>query len=263
MQRVELKQGHEGRHWAALRSLTGADEMVLDPADPGAGNVLLSRLLMAAPGATVEPEHLPALTIADRDRLLAAVYRKEFGDEIDGVVPCRYCGDKFEFNFSLSTLIAHLSEDGGVGADRPDTEGFYTAGERFRFRPPTVRDLDEVAGLPAEKAMTVLVDRCLAEAADTVACTTLQAAMERVAPILSLDIETTCPHCAAVQSLAFSLEHYLLQALAQERRFLMHEIHRLATSYGWGLRDILGLSREDRRSLVRHVEYEAAPRVSR
>jgi hypothetical protein len=263
MLHVELRQGHGGRHWAALRALTGADEMVLDPADPGAGNVLLSRLLVAAPGPTVDPKCLSALTIADCDRLLAAVYQKEFGDEIDGIVACTGCGEKFEFNFALSSLIAHLSEGGAAGAAGPDAEGFYTTSDAIRFRPPTVRDLDEVAGLPAEEAVTVLVDRRLAEPADTEAYTRLQAAMERLAPILSLDIETTCPHCAAVQSLAFSLENYLLQALAQERRFLTHEIHRLAISYGWGLHEILGLSREDRRSFVRHIEYEAAQWASR
>jgi hypothetical protein len=259
MLRVELKLGHQGRHWAKLRPLTGEDEIALDPGDPDAVNILLSRLLVAAPGATVGPEGLAALSVADRDQLLAAVYHEEFGDGVDGVASCIHCGEKYEFSFSLSALIAHLTEDGVPHTDGPDAEGFYGLPNGVRFRLPTVRDVEGVAGLPAEAAVSALLERCLAGPAGAADREALQAAMERVAPILNLDIESVCPHCAAAQGIAFNIESYLLQALAQERRFLTHEIHRLAISYGWGLRDILGISREDRRSLIRHIEYLSAP----
>jgi hypothetical protein len=259
MLRVELRLGHQGRHWANLRPLTGEDEIALDPGDPGAGNNLLSRLLVAAPGATVGPEGLSELTVADRDWLLAAIYHKEFGDDIDGVAACTHCGERYEFSFSLNALIAHQKEDGVPSVDGPDAEGFYSAPNGLRFRLPTVRDVEGIAGLPAEEAVSALLDGCLAEPAGAADREALQAALERLAPILNLDIESVCPHCAAAQSVAFDLESYLLQVLAQERRFLTHEIHRLAISYGWGLRDILSMTREDRRSLVRHVEYASAP----
>jgi hypothetical protein len=256
MTRVELRPGTGGRRWAKLRPITGEDEMGLDPAESGAGNVLLSRLLVDS-GATVGPDLLPALTVTDRDRLLAGVYRKEFGDRIDGIAPCSRCGEQFEFSFSLNALVDHLTQGSGAAAEGPDGDGFYRLQDGIRFRLPTVRDVDEVGKLPVETAVGALLDRCVAEPLESQRRDAVQAAMEQVAPILNLDIESTCPHCAMVQGVAFNLETYLLRALAQERRFLTHEIHRLAFSYGWSLRDILCISREDRRNLVRRIEAES------
>src|SRR5262245_57263503 len=99
MIRVELGPGAGGRRWAKLRPLTGEDEMALDPADPGAANALLGRLLADSNAAT-GAHCLSALSVTDRDRLLAALYRAEFGDRIDAVAACSHCHEEFEFNFS-------------------------------------------------------------------------------------------------------------------------------------------------------------------
>ena len=66
----------------------------------------------------------------------------------------------------------------------------------------------------------------------------------------------------SAQDVAFSLEAHLLGLLAQERPFLTHEIHLLARAYGWSLGEILQLSRDDRRTLVRLCEAEHEARAS-
>ncbi len=255
MMRVELRQSVAGRRWAKLRPLTGDDEMAVDPADAGAANALLMRLLEGS-DAAIGPDCLMALSVADRDRLLAAIYRVEFGDSIVGVAACGHCGEEFEFNFSLNALLAH--QDRGSDQVVRDGDGFYRLADGCRFRAPTLGDMEEVAKLPIDTAIGALLDRCLEVPVAGRSRDAVQAALEQVAPILNIDVESQCPHCGATQSVAFNLESYLLRVLAQERRFLTHEIHRLAVSYGWSLRDILSLSRGDRRSLVRRVEAEWA-----
>mgnify|MGYP003577260880 CR=1 FL=1 len=253
--RVELRQSVAGRRWAKLRPLTGEDEVSLDLADAGAANALLARLLDGS-GVTVGPECLMALSVTDRDRLLAAIYRMEFGDRIVGVATCSNCREEFEFDFSLDALLTH--QDHGSEQAVREGDGFYRLADGCRFRAPTLGDMEEVAKLPIDTAIRALLDRCLEAPAAERSRDAVQAALEQVAPILNIDVESQCPHCESTQGVAFSLESYLLRVLAQERRFLTHEIHRLALSYGWSLRDILSLSRGDRRSLVRRVEAEWA-----
>jgi hypothetical protein len=98
--------------------------------------------------------------------------------------------------------------------------------------------------------------RCIDAAATVADENAIEEAMAQIAPSLDLDIATTCPHCAAPGTIAFRLENFLLHALAAERRFLTMEIHLLASAYHWTLAEILGLSRDDRRILVRCVERE-------
>jgi hypothetical protein len=259
--RVELHRWDSQTSWAYLRPLTGHDELALDAESDRGGNWLLQRLLDDRPGGALGPASLGSLDMANRDRLLAALFRTCFGESVDGVTRCACCGEDFEFHFTLPALAAYQdSADAAPAAEGPDAQGYYRL-EGARFRLPTVADLDAVGTLPADHAIPALLDRCVAadralpdDALPDMA--TIQEAMERLTPSLDLDIDATCPNCTQPTTIAFSLESFLMQALAQERRFLTVEIHRLAAAYGWGLDEILRLSREDRRNLVRLVEAE-------
>lgn len=264
MTRVALTTGSSGQRWVRLRPLTGEDEMGLEPDEPSAGNLLLARLLVASSEASADAgggaHGVAGLSVADRDRLLAALYRAQFGDRVEGVTRCGACAEGFEFGFSLGELIDSL--DAGRRRVRdPDTDGYYRLRDGTRFRVPTVRDLEACATVPAGTAARALLERCLADPSRPFRRRAVESAMERIAPVLSVDVQAACPHCGRAQKVAFSLEDFLLRSLARERRFLTHEIHRLASAYGWSLGDILRMSREDRRSLVRRVEAEAGRTV--
>jgi hypothetical protein len=257
--RVELNDGNSRGQWAYLRPLTGHDELALDVDSNRAGTWLLERLLMDGPGAAVAPASLGTLDMGNRDRLLAALFRACFGDRIDGINFCANCSSEYEFSFSLNALTEHLAERQApsdlIHADGPDDERFYRM-EGMRFRLPTVADVDAVRALPPGEAMPELLHRCIDAATGPADENAIQLAMDQLAPSLDLDIDTNCPNCAQPGTITFSLEAFLLQALAQERRFLTLEIHWLATAYGWSLTDILSLNRDDRRALVRQVERQ-------
>jgi hypothetical protein len=260
--RVDLAHGLDGRSWAVLRPLTGRDELMLDPDLPSAGSRLVDRLLVAATGTAAAPGSVPHLSVSDRDRLLAGLYRAAFGAGVELIAACVACGEKLEVTFALDALLANQSPQRPDSIEGPDADGFYRLASAIVFRPPVVADLDAVAHLPAEAAIAALLARCAPGAGDPAAIDAVQQGMDAVAPVLDIDIATSCPHCQTSQSVPFSLERHLIELLAQERRYLTHEVHLLARAYGWALDDILDLSRDDRRTLVRLVAAEREPRGS-
>jgi hypothetical protein len=253
--RVELHAGYSRGRFAYLRPLNGHDELGLDAESVRAGTWLLERLLTQGPDAGVAPASLGALDMGNRDRLLRAVFDACFGDRIDGISRCSTCGVEYQFNFTLAALAEQQARAVPAGIDGPDEVGFYRAGA-VRFRLPTVADVDSVRALPATEAVSELLRSCVDGRTEPIDENAIEQAMDQLAPSCDLDIDTHCPSCAQPQTIAFSLESFLLRCLAQERRFLTAEIHRLAAAYGWGLDDILSLSRDDRRTLVRQVEHD-------
>jgi hypothetical protein len=253
--RVELQRGDSRWGWAYLRPLTGHDELALDAESGQAGNWLLRRLLDDRSDAALGPDGLDSLDMHNRDRLLAEIFRACFGENVDGISRCTHCGEEFEFHFTLGSLTGRRTEATAPMAEGPDAEGYYRL-EGTRFRLPTVADLEAVGDLPADQAVTALLARCAEAGEDSEGGDAIQEAMEQLSPSLDLDIEASCPHCERAATISFSLEAFLMRALSQERRFLTIEIHRLATAYGWGLGEILGLSRDDRRTLARLAEHE-------
>jgi hypothetical protein len=143
----------------------------------------------------------------------------------------------------------------------PAGDGVYVMPDGVRFRLPTGADELRVRTLPAEKAVRELLKSCVLQAPEGVDAGAVQDAMEGVAPILDIDINTSCPECGASARVRFDLQEYLLRSLMQERRRLWRETHMLATAYGWGLNEILSLTRSDRRTLVALIEGAAARRT--
>jgi hypothetical protein len=83
--------------------------------------------------------------------------------------------------------------------------------------------------------------------------------METVAPLLSLDLPTSCPLCGAEQEVPFDLVSFFMAALIRERPLLAREVHYLARAYRWSHTEILSLPRSERRAFVALVlaEYQA------
>ena len=252
MIRVELHRKEAGRRFAVLRPLRGSDEIAFDETEDFAGSALIDALLAPAAGASVGPGEADRLTVSDRDRLLAALYRHCFGDRIESVCRCRSCGERFEISFLVSEVETMPRTSGPAAIEGPDADGYYRA-NGARFRLPTIGDLKAVAGLGRREAETALRARCVA-AADGCEAEDVDEAMETAGPVLSCELDAACPQCGAAETVPFDLERYLLSALASERRFLTREIHVLASAYHWPLADIMSLSREDRRALVRCVD---------
>jgi len=239
--------------------LRGYDEALIDGAGTGEAIAFLDRMLVATVGTSVGPGKARELSISDCDRIFAATYQHYFGDRIESSVPCRKCNEAFELSFSLSDLMVNLGSGAADQIKGPDEEGIYTLPDGRRFRLPTAGDQDSIIGLEPEEAAAKLLECCVIEGDPTVNVERLQRAMDEIGATLDLDLEATCPACDTSQTVRFNIQSYLLRVLAYEKRFLNHEVHRIALAYGWGYQEILNLTREDRRTFARLIEAERAP----
>jgi len=241
---------------ACLRELTGREEFGVRGANTANAIDLLSALLEnASPGET-EQIRAVDLVAADRDRLLAAVYERAFGDRIESTLTCAQCAQPFDLYFSLRRLIAAVNERTSDGQWRPLGDGRFEGSDGLRFRLPTGTDELALAGLAASEVGSLLLSRC-AEGGDWPdGGTVFEQLLEQVAPLLDLELIAPCAECGHVHTIQFDIQSYVLGAIVAERRRLLSEINRIARAYSWSLDEILSLRRSDRRQFVELIENE-------
>lgn len=261
-----------GSHWACLRELSGFEEQAVAATTTLEVIRLLDRLLMPMPGA-VAPGDAARLTAPDRDCLLARVYIRTYGPWIEATRRCRECGERFDIRFALEPILASLEaiaearkgppKDSATADAEPVplADGSFRLADGRRFRLPTGEDECAILGLSPEEGEEILLGRCRLDEGHTDAEAslddgTIQAAMEALGPAIDLDVDAWCSECEAYQAVHFDLQHYLLTALRQEQPRLALDIHWLASTYGWGLNEILGLPRRQRRRLVGLIESQ-------
>jgi hypothetical protein len=202
-----------------------------------------------------------ALPVAERDRLMGAVYSEVFGPRVLASRVCAACGEPYDFDFLIADVEAELDrQPRPTEVDHLDAAGRAVLTTGHRLRPPTLADEVAVSDLPLEAAEAALLSRCVEapEGGDDAALDrdVAEQVLEWLSPITDVDLVGTCPECGATDATRFSIEHYVLRALAADRRQLLREVHLIATAYGWAHDAILGLARDDRRQLAALVEAD-------
>ena len=241
---------------ALLRELSGLDELG-SARGPVAATELLERLIVEAPGRALERAELWSVPLGERDKMIAALHARHFGDRIESRVSCKGCGKAFGVDFSLDALIASLS--GGGATERPagpDAGGVYSFADGRRFRLPSAEDERAVRALPASEAAAELLRRCLVGTEGSDENTWIHAAMAAVGPVIDLELPTRCALCSTEQAVHFDVVSFFQGSLARERALLTREVHRIALAYHWGRDEILRLSRTERRAYVALLEGE-------
>jgi hypothetical protein len=259
-----------------LRELCGADELGLPERSPSAR--VAASVLAELVGSLVVRERscsgFAEASVAERDRIYAALCRALFGDRVEARAVCDGCGEAYELGFELSSLErarpVATSDAGDVAIEGTST----------RVRPPTVGELEawgdavfeqfrahcvvregaperaESAADPADPAdATDEVDEV-----DEVDDETLDSALEAAAPLLDMHLEAPCPACGRARRERFEIGAWLMSGLLRERRVTLQELHVLARAYGWSLESLLALTRSQRHAFVRLVtRAEARP----
>ncbi|MDI6104113.1 hypothetical protein QLQ12_36530 [Actinoplanes sp. NEAU-A12] len=253
--RVPLER--TGRRWALIREPAGSDEQAVGGHTTMDAVRLLDRLLVDDPAAAVRPGDAAALTVVERDLLLAAAYQLGWGPRISGAVTCAACGSPFDLDFVLADLAAQVRAATPAGAD-----GVCSLPGGVRFRLPTARDETAVLGLAADDAEQALLARCLISGDPAVDGPLVEAAMEETGAGIDMDLAATCPECGHHAAVRFQMQDYLLGAVRSDWAGLLGDLHRIAIAYGWGLREILSLPRSNRRAFVALLDGEPVPRAA-
>ncbi len=161
-----------------------------------------------------------------------------FGPLMSGVVSCPECGTRLEFSFACDDLDIQTAD--------PSTVRIEWSDRAVDIRLPTAADL-----LSSHSAGELLLRCSLGPADTTSAC--IEAASARVAeadPLAETMLDLTCPSCAFRWQALLDIVSYLSREISHLARRLLGEVHRLASTYGWGEQEILALSANRRRTYL-------------
>lgn len=243
-----------------LRELRGSDELALPERAPSTR--IAASVLADLVGSLVVRERSSCgfedASVAERDRVYAAIARATFGDRVEARATCDGCGERYELTFALSALEAArplVSSDVGDIAVRTVEQvfgdfvgvGVARVGDTaVRVRPPTVGELARWG----DDALSRFREACVVGDASDEA---IDRALEEGAPLLDASLDAPCPACGRARRERFEIGAWLFSGLLRERRVALRELHVLARAYGWSLESLLGLTRSQRHAFVRLV----------
>lgn len=238
----------------SIPELCGYAEMAAVSRSTSSTVELLNRMLQKKE----KPDNITAETLvtADRDRILAAIYISVFGSRLQSTVRCISCDGPFDIEFDLEKLQTWIQEEKKENFFSMQAEGMYLTPDGKKFRLPTGDDEMAVADLNAEAAEEVLFRRCTGNQLSISEKEFIQQSMEKIASLLSAEMNVVCPECRIEQEVSFDMQSFFMDRLVGERRLLFSEIHSLAKNYHWGIKEILDLPRSLRKDLVAAVNRE-------
>lgn len=207
--------------------------------------------------ATAHPEwpadqvvDLPLGTIgASLLRLRAA----NFGPRIEAHADCRHCGERLAFTLDVAELLRSASPE---SADTPTSPSTEVAG--LRVRAPSLRDLAAVTDLTPEAAADALLARCTlsgqGKPQDEATRAQVEQALEALDPQADLAFTLNCVACGRQDMAQLDTAALLWEELTVRAGALLHEVHSLASAYGWSEAQILALSPARRAHYLALVE---------
>ncbi|RYF98734.1 MAG: hypothetical protein EOO02_18315, partial [Chitinophagaceae bacterium] len=211
-----LLQATPQLHVVSLRELNGHDELLTSHAGTIAILNLLGNVIVAHSSSGELPVGPEKISIADRDYLLAGIFKYTYGSHIESNINCRSCSKQFDINFSLDDLVAHTKAQSSKM--RIDDNGYFTNEDGFRFRLPAGEDELAVSGLSAAEAETLMIQRCVQQSPQQLHTTDFLKMMEQAAPVLITDTEVQCPECGQSQQARFDMQIYLLTKMKNEKK---------------------------------------------
>jgi hypothetical protein len=246
---VLLRNSHVS-DWLAIRELRGIDEQSMTSTGTTTVIVLIDALLVETPGSRFKHGDAAKLSADDRDLVLASVYQQSFGSSVHSVILCSNCDERFDTDFELADLLERLQKTVDESTVKAVSDGVFETEAGVRFRLPTGYEECSLIGKSGTSGLRWLLRRCIERGDPEHVGDAVQAAMEEVAPIASLNIEARCPECRQVQEAHFDLQHFLLTALMSERQDLANEVHLIARTYSWSRTEIMEMSRSQRKTAV-------------
>lgn len=222
-------------------------------------------LLLAAALPALSPAELAQLTIGQRDKNLLALRTQLFGPQLTSVVACPVCGEKLEFTCHAADLQAQ------TGAEQGETLRWRNATYEICFRLPNSLDLTAVAPQtdPTGEALAAirsqLLARCLLSASRHNKAITVDQLPETIAnkvitqmaeadPQADVQLALSCAACAHQWQAAFDITLFLWAEINAWAVRTLHQVHCLATAYGWSEADILAMSDWRRQSYLNLVQ---------
>lgn len=221
------------------------------------GPVERALLLLAAASPEASADALARLSVGRRDGDLLALREKTFGPELTGVTDCPRCGERLE----MSLRTADLRADTATAAPTLVSVDRY----EIAFRPPNSVDLAALDAEPdAARREGALFERCIVAArrdGAAVAAFDLPSSvvalveehMARADPQADARLAMRCPACDHCWESLFDIVSFFWSEIEAWALRALHDVHVLASAYGWSESDILALSPRRRQFYLQKV----------
>lgn len=199
----------------------------------------------------IPPDVLGQLSIGERDARLLALRQQTFGSTLHSLVSCPRCNEPLEFSLDVSDIRAQAaSPPGQEGSAMALSDGEYDVS----FRLPNGLDvaaIDDVKHLAA--ARQLLFQRCVVTASrkgeecpkDLLPSLVLDRAavlMAQTDPQADVQLALSCPQCGHEWQAVFDIVAFFWAEISAWASRILHEVHTLASAYGWREADILTMS---------------------
>jgi hypothetical protein len=198
--------------------------------------------LLAAARPDADAAELEQVTVGRRDAALLALREAMFGPRLVGLASCPSCGEQVEAAFDCAEV---RREPAALECDDP-------------FRLPTCADLVAIAGEPdVATARERLLRRCLADPVDASEPEDVAALVRRMAEAdaqADVELALVCPACGREWAADLDIAAFLWDEVRTRATRTLHDVHVLASAYGWSERAILELTPARRRAYLRFVE---------
>ncbi|MCF6324895.1 MAG: hypothetical protein L3J89_11335 [Gammaproteobacteria bacterium] len=243
-----------------FKPVTGQLEMALSESAllanslPARVTKILSEALEMLAGDVVSEKQVRALSVGDRQFLM-----HRLAIHIDDALlwltaRCGECGEAFDISLRLSELPVKLAGDAF-----PATVVEMPSG-RLKVRVPTGDDQESIASVRDDsRAMQMLLTRLISfeittaedevfdlASLDEAQLTTIETAVEAMAPEVASEMATHCPHCEMENRIPISPYGCMTRSVGE----LFSEIHALAANYHWSEQEILALPRGRRHTYL-------------
>ena len=220
--------------------------------EEGQGRRPVDRVLLFLKAALPEvaKNTLLEMSIGQRDARLFLLREQNFGSVLQCYVACPQCAEPLEFD----TTVAEMQVTAAIVGQGKSELDLSVGDFMLRVRLPNSLDLSAVIGCDdVVVARRLLIERCIlrsiregvpfpSEKLPDAVIGPVVALMAESDPLSDVQLALTCPVCRYSWVSVFDIVSFFLSEIDRWCRSLLHDVHTLASAYGWHEADILAMS---------------------
>lgn len=193
---------------------------------------------------------LENLSLGERDRLILQARCLLFGTKMIGLAECPFCKEDFECDIPIRALVE---------VQRGPATPISIQGDGFELDVRMITSGDIEAASATGNVRELLFKRCVLNGAwqeDKIE-EAIRTAGERLAeadPLAHISLDIACPKCSAKLSPRFDPWRFFWNEIEVWAHRLLHQVHCLASAYGWTEDQILALSASRRARYLQMVK---------